>query len=132
GDRGQDVQVLVVDAGDADDELDLLATPIDALGVSDDRNRRVLDVALGGVGAVRDGEEAAHVSGDGFLTLVHGVDVAHVHCTSVQQELAGLVDGRVAVLGAAVQDHAFGQQDVLCRGGRSGSTGTGGRPCSGN
>ncbi|MNI93489.1 hypothetical protein D3C73_1514530 [compost metagenome] len=77
----------------------------------------MVDVFLGIVGAVRDRQEAAHVRGHGFLALVHGVDVADIHGTAIQQELSGLVNRCVTVGCSAVQHHAFAEQDTFTFGG---------------
>src|SRR6478609_73146 len=104
GDLAQQLQVVVAGPGDADHEPDGVAVPVDAVGVPDDRDRRLLDHRLGLVGAVRDREQVAHVGGHQLLPVVHGRHVALIDVARGNQQGAGLVD-RADPVGCGAGQH---------------------------
>src|SRR5215213_2493829 len=119
-DPAQDVHVATLVAGDPEGEQDLVAVPVDRLGVADHRQRRPLDRLLGVVGAVRDGQVVAHVGGDRPLPLEHRVDVVGRDRADIDQHLAGLPDGVVLAPGRSrhpdlgQRQHVTHASELLC------------------
>ena len=112
--------------GDAHHQLDLVAVPVDALGVGHDHNAGALNEGFYVVGAVGNGHMAANGHREAGFPVQHALDIGLVHIAALHHQPAAGTDSLLGGDRGAVQHNVLPlQEGVFLSGG--GSLGLGGR-----